>query len=705
MKPQSRCRKIAGQFRLTLALLVAATPSTVFAESPATGKKNVLILLADDLGWGDVGYHGGSASTPNINKLAAQGVRLNRFYAFPACSPARAAMLTARFPHRYGISGPVRPRDEGLPVDETIFAAAFQQAGYQTSLIGKWHLGQSSAQGAHPTERGFDHFYGFMDASIDYYKHTSGRDNADWQRDGKQVVEEGYSTDLLTAEAVRQIRNPNGHQPFCIVVAFNAPHTPLQAPEELIAKYVEMDRNQATYAAMIESMDIGIGRMLDAIDDKGLSNDTIVVFASDNGAGRGGVNFPFRGRKRDVHEGGIHVPCVIRSPDNIMAGTQSEQLVAIHDLFPTVAAACGVLTKSATRRPIDGRNLWDGLVSGTLVSRSLVIAENDYAMFHDDWKLIESANGPSELYNLKQDPSETNDQAKQRPEILQSLTTRLAKFKLQVAADQPASDEPSLPVVSASRMSNAGQEGESAPAKGVEGSDLQTAQLTGDAIFGRLGDPRVESNGLGIQLLAAVDHNKDEQLAGEATLSSTDVSPDQRWYRFYISGMAQENFTVAKDDLYLKVEFFNNNGADSLDMIKERIYGRVVTERADLDDKATNSSLGHGTWRTYAMDFRTPFSEVDRIKLSVGFSEGTATGKRTGFWVKSMKLEAINAPDRYITNTNSRLSLPQPSVDSLVHLGGRWYFNSKGQSRQIPKQFDHSNADQWFSQIRIPTRC
>lgn len=699
MKPNLCRSRFAGPFPLLLAASLMAVghlaiPNSAKAEGPSVSKKNVLILLADDLGWGDVSFHGGKASTQNIAKLADQGVRLNRFYAFPACSPARAAMLTGRFPHRYGISGPVRPRDEGLPVDETILAAAFQKAGYQTSLIGKWHLGQSSAEGAHPMQRGFDHFYGFMDASIDYYKHTSGRGGADWQRDGRQLSEQGYSTDLLTDEAVKQILDTHRKKPFCMVVSFNAPHTPLQAPENLIAKYSNMDRNSATYAAMIESMDIGIGKMLDAIDQRNLTHDTIVVFASDNGAGRGGVNLPFRGKKRDVYEGGIHVPCVIRLPGVIEAGSQSQQLTAIHDLFPTVAAACGVSISSVTERPLDGINLWDSFVSGTQVNRSLVIAESDHALFQDDWKLVEFAKGQAQLYNLRQDPTESKDQAKQHPEVFNAMANQLAQFKQQIASDQPVFSEDKMSTVRASLgTTSAARRLASASLQAVEGAELASAKLIGDAIFGTLGDPRIESNGMGIQLLGAVDHNKDQQSAGIATVSSQNVNPDQRWYRFYISAMAQENFTVAKDDLYLKVEFFNNKGTDSLDVIKERIYGKVVTERADLKDEATNSSLGHGTWRTYAMDFRTPFAEVDRIDLSVGFSEGTAKGKRTGFWIKSMKLDPIDAPESYQPKANVGLMLPQPSVDSLVHLGGRWYFNPKGGSRSLPKQFDHTNSD------------
>lgn len=686
MIPNTPYLRFGRLFVVFSAMLLQISTTTAAVNSDSSKHKNVLILLADDLGWGDVGYHGGKAQTPNIDQLAKDGVRLNRFYAFPACSPARAAMLTARFPHRYGISGPVRPRDEGLPVGELVLPAAFKQAGYKTSLIGKWHLGQSTKAGAHPLQRGFDHFYGFMDASIDYYEHSGGQGHGDWQRDGKQVTEPGYSTDLLTAETVKQIKNSGDKQPFCIVVAFNAPHTPLQAPAELIAGYQDLGKNEATYAAMIESMDIGIGKILAAIDDKNLRDNTIVVFASDNGAGRGGVNLPYRGKKRDVYEGGIHVPCVVRCPGKITANSESDQLAAIHDLFPTMASACDVSLTKAGNRPLDGRNLWDSLVNGTEVNRSLVIAENDFAFFQDDWKLVESSQGDPELFNLKKDKAETKDLAASHPQILAAMTENLEAFKQQVAFDLPATDEWLVPT-------NAGTVVKKTDSRS-EGSELAKVKLTGDAVFGTLGDSRVESNGMGIKLLSGVDQNQDKQRAGEAVLESQQVSSNQRWYRFHISGLAQEDFAVAKDDLYLKVEFFNNDGKDSLDLIKERIYGKVVRERADLKDNATNESLGHGTWRTYAMDFRTPFAEVDQINLAVGFSEGTATGKRSGFWINSMKLEAIDAPESYKPKTNAGFALPQPAEDSLVHLGGRWYYNPKGNGPSIPKRFDHTNADQ-----------
>ncbi|WP_231612578.1 sulfatase-like hydrolase/transferase [Novipirellula galeiformis] len=734
----------------------------------AQKRKNIVILLADDLGWGDVGFHGGAADTPNIDSLAKDGVRLNRFYAYPACSPARAAMLTGRFPHRYGISGPVRPRDEGLPTSEPLLPAAFQKAGYETSLIGKWHLGLAGDQ-SHPIRRGFDQFYGFLDASIDYYEHTASRGKIDWQRGGTTLDEKGYSTDLLADEAVRQIRNRRSRKPYCIVVSFNAPHSPFQAPQNLIAKYQgKLSATEATYAAMVDSMDQGIGRILDAIDDRQLRQDTIVVFASDNGAARAGTNKPFRGQKRQVYEGGIHVPCVIRAPGLLKAGSENEQLCAIHDLFPTLAAATGVSISSV--KPLDGDSLWSQLVSGKATSRTIVIAENDHAIIHDDWKLIQFADGGTELFNLRRDPTEERNVAGSEAKIASQLLSKLIQYQVIVQTDgpvppsgdgsyagqsvgrtQPAppSGDGSYAGQSAGRTqpappsgdgSYAGQSvgrtqpappsgdgsyaGQSvgrtqlAPPSGdssyarqsvvsgrhtlavttakelQEGESLATATLRGDAKYGVLGDPRVESSGRGIRLLSSEDVDGNGTLAGEASLTSDQVSADQRWYRFYISGLAQDNFAVDQDELYLKVEFFQKRGTDSLDLIKERIYPQVLQERKDFFDKDTNESLGHSIWRTYAMDFRTPFAEVDRLKLSVGFANGKAQTGKSEFWVNSMDIKPIDVPANYEAAKPTLQDFPQPDESKLIALGGRWYFNPKAGQRQAPKQFDYTNADQ-----------
>lgn len=678
---------------VAFALLAAIAPmqKSVLGKDDSRTQKNVIILLADDLGWGDVGFHGGVAETPNIDRLAREGVRLNRFYAYPACSPARAAMLTGRFPRRYGISGPVRPRDEGLPTTEQMLPAAFQQSGYRTSLIGKWHLGQSSNSKTHPSQRGFDHFYGFMDASVDYFEHTSSRGHLDWQRDGKSIEEKGYSTDLLTEEAVRQIKDNGSGKPFCIVLSFNAPHSPFQAPEQLTQKYAgKIGSREAVYAAMVDSMDQGIGRILSAIDEKGLRDDTIVVFASDNGAARMGTNEPLRGQKRQVYEGGIRVPCVIRSPGQLKPGSESDQVFAIHDLFPTIAAASGVAINPD--KPLDGTNLWAQLTGGKTLQRSIVIAENDHAIIGDNWKLIQFADGGSELYDLRTDPNETMDLANSKRNVASQLLSQLSEYQEAVRQDRSATGI-FKPFVDTSLVNNITV---TTPANSEpqEGESLSRAGLKGDAKYGVLGDPRVESNGRGVRLLSGEDADGNGVMAGEATLTTANVTPEQRWYRFYISGLAQDGFNLGRDDLYLKVEFFQKGGTSSLDYIKERIYDQVVREREDLFDKDTNESLGHGTWRTYAMDFRTPFAEVDQLKLSVGFSDGKGKDAKSEFWVRSMNVEPIDTPSNYQAKKPSIHEFPQPDEKSLVALGGRWYYRSKNGDRTVPKQFDYTNADQ-----------
>lgn len=676
---------------LLVPLLLVTIAGNCVAASPPQ-HKNVVILLADDLGWGDVGFHGGTAETPSIDQLAAEGVELKRFYAYPACSPARAAMLTGRFPHRYGIAGPVRPRDVGLPMNERLLPADFQQAGYQTSLIGKWHLGQGNDENAHPTTRGFDHFYGFMDASVDYYEHTSGRGQLDWQRDGLTLQEEGYSTDLLADEAVRQIKARDASKPFCMVVSFNAPHSPFQAPENLIAKYkASLGERDAIYAAMVDSMDQAIGSILQTIDSEQIRDDTVVVFASDNGAARLGTNAPLRGQKRQVYEGGIHVPCVIRSPGELKPGTTSDQLFAIHDLFPTLAAASGV--HLASGKPLDGIDLWASLSNDDIDPRTLVIAENNLAIMQGDWKLIQPVGGAAELYKLSADPSETTNLASRQAQTVSSLSAQLAQYQRRVESDQTTAGM-FTSFVSDNDPVQGPADPESKTGLTQEGELLAAAKLAGDAIYGMLGDSRVEANGRGIRLASGQDINKDGVSAGQATLSNAQVSRDQRWYRFYITGLAQDNFQVEKDDLYLKVEFMQKSGSDSLDFIKTPIFPQVVRERSDLRDDATNASLGNATWRTYAMDFRTPFAEVDLLELSVGFSSGDGADRRSEFWISEMNVEPIDAPADYQPANPSIREFPQPHPDSLVALGGRWYFDSQEGDKSLPKQFDYTNADQ-----------
>ncbi|MBM3745567.1 MAG: arylsulfatase, partial [Acidobacteria bacterium] len=249
------------------------------ARPAAAAPPNVVIILADDLGWADVGFHGSEIRTPNLDRLATQGVRFERFYSYPLCSPTRSALMTGRSPMRLGVAySVIRPWSSyGVPLEEHFMPQSFQAAGYSTAMTGKWHLGHARA-GFMPNARGFDHAYGHVNGAIDYYTHI--RDGGlDWHRNGRSVREEGYATDLLAGEAARIIENRDRNRPLFLYLPFNAPHTPLQAPQPLLDKYASIaDPRRRTFAAMVDSLDQGVGRVLAALDKSGMADNTMVLF-------------------------------------------------------------------------------------------------------------------------------------------------------------------------------------------------------------------------------------------------------------------------------------------------------------------------------------------------------------------------------------------------------------------------------------------
>ena len=417
----------------------AGQPSLAPAAKQATPPKrpNVVIFVSDDMGWSDVGYHESRIQTPHIDRLAAEGVQLDRFYVFPVCSPTRTALMTGRSPIRCGIVTPLGNRSPGPPLDDRFLSQAFQAAGYQTFMVGKWHLGGGSERNE-PRGRGFDHFYGFLGGFIDYYKHTAREGGPiDWQRNGKTVNEEGYSTDLFAQEAVRLLKGRDRTRPVLLYVPFNAPHIPHQAPEALVRKYEKLGfrGRRSGYAAVVDAMDQAIGKVLAALDAEGMRDDTLVMFFCDNGGGggRGGApprpgagNYPFRGGKGSVLEGGIHVPAVIRWPAVLKAGTRSSQVVTATDLFPTLAAAAGV--EPGNTKPLDGENVWPAIRDGEVVARKgIVIGLRDLAVLDGPWKLIQSGE-KSQLYNLEDDPTEKHDLAAKHPDVVEKLKAVQAPF-------------------------------------------------------------------------------------------------------------------------------------------------------------------------------------------------------------------------------------------------------------------------------------
>ena len=417
--------------------LFAAGLYVVAARGESSSPANLLVIVADDLGWGDLGFHKSRIATPNLDQLARDGVELQRFYVYPVCSPTRAAFLTGQMPRRFGVVYPLNPHEQGMPAGLPTLPRTLQSAGYQTFLVGKWHLGEQSP----PLKSGFDHFYGFMGAEIDYFKHTTLRGNStDWQRDGQTVEESGYSTFLLADEAIRLLKERDTAKPFFLEVAFNAPHFPLSAPPEYTAKYKNLSSSQATYAAVVNALDDAIGRVLAELDNQGLRDSTLVVFFADNGAaGReGGSAGTFRGGKSTVFEGGIHVPCLMRWPGKIQAATVSQQPISVQDLFPTLTAALNVPVEN--ERKLDGKNIWEPLLGGQVQDRGIfVIAGSDFAMFDGDWKMIETSDGKRSLYDVVKDPGEKTDLYSRSDEVAQRLGEELDRIKkeLPTVRDRP----------------------------------------------------------------------------------------------------------------------------------------------------------------------------------------------------------------------------------------------------------------------------
>ena len=396
----------------------------------AHAKPNIVFMLADDLGWNDVGYHGSEIRTPHIDALVGSGLELDRYYTYPLCSPTRAAFLTGRSAIRQGIHGPIGPRG-GMPLEEHLLTETLRAAGYQTALAGKWHLGMERVSW-HPYRRGFDRSYGHLGPSVDYFTHIwSG--GLDWHRDGEILREEGYSTELIAAEAVRQIKSRDKAKPLFLYVAFNAPHTPLQAPEDSIKRYSGIENElRRIYAAMVTSMDEGVGRVLEALEQEGLAQDTLVVWASDNGGGRntGASNLPLRGSKGNAFEGGIRVPATIRWPGVLPAGEKVDAMVTVQDWFPTLAAATGVEPRN--EMPFDGVNVWPVLTEGARVERgdTIIGTEGNYAVFRDGWKLVQFTRRGTDqdatyLYRIADDPLEETDLIGVKPELAEELLASL----------------------------------------------------------------------------------------------------------------------------------------------------------------------------------------------------------------------------------------------------------------------------------------
>ncbi len=447
MNRRSFLRVSAG----AVAAFAGCTGSQRSGAAPAgSGKPNFLVILVDDLGWGDLSSYGApDMETPHVDRLIASGCRFDRAYAnCPVCSPTRAALLTGRYQDLVGVPGVIRTHARNswgnLIESVPLLPQVLRPAGYTSAIVGKWHLGLQEPDT--PMDRGFDHFHGFLgDMMDDYYTHR--RHGINYMRLGREEIDpKGHATDLFTEWAREWLRGRKPGEPWCLYLAYNAPHTPIQPPKEWLRRVKDREKDipdrRAKLVALIEHMDDGIGRVMKTLEETGLAENTLVVFASDNGGqtGVGARNGPLRAGKGTLYEGGIRVPMGAAWPGRIRPGSRTDRIVLSMDILPTLCEAAG----APVDHEIDGTSFLP-----TLLGKDEAGPERDlfwgrreggrfkgeamYAIRRGDWKLLEPMPGrPRELYNLAADPQEENDLAQAEPatfkELADALDAQLARY-------------------------------------------------------------------------------------------------------------------------------------------------------------------------------------------------------------------------------------------------------------------------------------
>ena len=438
---------MAGRTGLAIvwASFLLALCAPVAGGAEAIRPPNILVVLADDLGSGNLACCGGKdLRTPHLDRLVASGMRFSNFYANSSvCSPTRASLLTGRYPDLVGVPGVIRTDPANswgwLSPTAVLLPRLLKDAGWQTAIVGKWHLGLESPD--LPNERGFGHFHGFLGDMMDDY-HTHLRHGRNYMRhNDKEIHPVGHATDLFTAWACDFIKQQKPGRPFFLYLAYNAPHAPIQPTEAWLkkvkARQPALDAKRARLAALIEHLDDGVGKVLAAVKEAGLDRDTLVIFTSDNGGqlDLGASNGALRGSKGSMYEGGLKEPAAMAWPGRIKPGSHSERLCLTMDLFPTVLEAAGV----PCRHAIDGVSLL-----GTLLGKEEPRAERTVfftrreggpayggktidAVRRGDWKLLQnSPYGPLELYNLKADPLEKENLFSRQRKKANELSAALA---------------------------------------------------------------------------------------------------------------------------------------------------------------------------------------------------------------------------------------------------------------------------------------
>lgn len=428
--------------RLLATLLVLVVLPTCGPRGP---RLNLVVIVADDLGFGDLGCYGGSLPTPHIDTLARDGVRFTQAYACaPTCGPSRAGILTGRYPQRFGFEFNPGPRaraladpDVGLPADEVTVTEDLRRLGYRTAMIGKWHLGMAAEH--HPLQRGFDHFFGFRFGAAPY----AAADRADvhtaevsgtrmalepfpqdaLERDGQPVDEPDYLTDAFAREAVAFIEQTDA-EPFFLYLSFSAPHTPFQVTDRYYERFPGIaDEPARVFAGMLSALDDAVGRVLDALARRGLDDRTLVLFASDNGGSTytgGGSNGQLRGGKGMLFEGGIRVPLLLRLADRQGAGSTCDGVASLLDISTTLLAAAG----GRPTRPQDGVDLLPfarGEPSAPPHATLFWRAGSNLAIRSGPYKLWKAGDDAVWLFDLDADPGETRNLASGNTELLRGL--------------------------------------------------------------------------------------------------------------------------------------------------------------------------------------------------------------------------------------------------------------------------------------------
>jgi arylsulfatase A-like enzyme len=427
-------------------ILLALLAPCAYGERPP----NILYVTVDDLGWKDVGYHGSAIRTPTLDKLAADGARLEQFYVQPYSTQTRAAALTGRYPMRYGLQTMQIQwfSEYALPEDERTLPQALRDAGYRTALIGKWHLGHART-GARPTQRGYQHFYGHLTGQIDYVRKTDRGGRPDWWRNDRALREDGHATALLAREAVAVVSRHDASAPLFLHLSFAAPQAPYQGAKPFIDYYAADDKQLSAYRAMITAVDSALKDVLDALDRRGMLGDTLVIFHSTTGGavkrehsiGDGDTpanvanNGPYRDGRGSLAEGALRVVALAWWPGRVQRGTVTELMHAV-DLYPTLLGLAGASPEQ--RKPLDGLDVWPAIAEGKPSPRKEVllnVEEFRGALRVGDWKLIVQATLPGrvELYNLRADPSEEDNFADRDGERVRTMLRRLTEFAYDMA--------------------------------------------------------------------------------------------------------------------------------------------------------------------------------------------------------------------------------------------------------------------------------